>query len=230
MRRRRGHCNMSGGKAWSALALRPFGRLDGARTMTEPRCIRLSPEDNVVVAVDQIGPGISAAGVTARERVPRGHKMAVAPIARRRAGAQIRPDHRLCVEATIAPGDWVHEHNVGLHDFARDYRFAEDARNDEMLPPEPRATFEGYVRAERQDRHAQLYRHPHLGELLGLGREVHRRGGQPLGHARRLSRDRRRGAVRARHRLRHGGLRRRLRRAAPHAMGLCHPSQSGRRR
>jgi altronate hydrolase len=35
----------------------------------------------------------------------------------------------------IAPGEWVHEHNVVLHDFARDYRFAEDAKNDEVLPP-----------------------------------------------------------------------------------------------
>ena len=46
----------------------------------------------------------------------------------------------------IAPGDWVHEHNVALHDFARDYRFAEGARNDEILPPELRATFQGYLR------------------------------------------------------------------------------------
>ena len=46
----------------------------------------------------------------------------------------------------IAPGDWVHEHNVGMHDFARDYQFAEGAKNDEMLPPELRATFEGYLR------------------------------------------------------------------------------------
>ena len=33
-----------------------------------------------------------------------------------------------------------------LHDFARDYRFAEGAKNDEILPPEQRATFEGYLR------------------------------------------------------------------------------------
>jgi altronate hydrolase len=48
--------------------------------MNAPRTIRLSPEDNVVVAVDQIAAGAAAAGVTARERVPRGHKMAVAAI------------------------------------------------------------------------------------------------------------------------------------------------------
>src|SRR5262245_66474883 len=48
--------------------------------MSTPRTIRLSPEDNVVVAVDQIAPGAVVAGVTARERVPRGHKMALAGI------------------------------------------------------------------------------------------------------------------------------------------------------
>ena len=48
--------------------------------MSTPRTIRLSPEDNVVVAVDQIPADAVAAGVTARERVPRGHKMAIAAI------------------------------------------------------------------------------------------------------------------------------------------------------
>ena len=48
--------------------------------MSTPRTIRLSPEDNVVVAVDQITADVAAAGVTARERVPRGHKMAISPV------------------------------------------------------------------------------------------------------------------------------------------------------
>src|SRR4051794_1325426 len=115
------------------------------RSMPTPRTIRLSPEDNVVVAVDAIAQGATAAGLTARVRVPRGHKMAVAPI---RPDEPVRKYGQIIGFATkhIAPGDWVHEHNVGLHDFARDYRFAEDARNDEVLPPELRATFEGYVR------------------------------------------------------------------------------------
>ena len=57
--------------------------------MGAPRAICLSPEDNVVVAVDQIGPGATVANVTARERVPRGHKMAAVPIP---DGAPVRPD------------------------------------------------------------------------------------------------------------------------------------------
>ena len=48
--------------------------------MSTPRTIRLAPDDNVVIAVDQIAPGAVIAGHTASERVPRGHKMAVAAI------------------------------------------------------------------------------------------------------------------------------------------------------
>src|SRR5664279_1741797 len=113
--------------------------------MGTPRTIRLSPADNVVVAVDQITSGADISGVIARERVPRGHKMAVTAI---REGEPVRKYGQTIGFASkaISSGDWVHEHNVGLHDFARDYHFAEGAKNDEILPPELRATFEGYLR------------------------------------------------------------------------------------
>jgi len=109
------------------------------------RTIRLSPTDNVVVAVDQITPGAVAAGITARERVPRGHKMAVTAI---RTGEPVYKYGQTIGFASkaIEAGDWVHEHNVVLHEFARDYQFAQGAKNDEILPPEQRATFEGYRR------------------------------------------------------------------------------------
>ncbi len=113
--------------------------------MAELRTIRLSPEDNVVIAVDQIAPGAAAAGQTASERIPRGHKMAIAAI---REGEPVRKYGQIIGFASrpITPGQWVHEHNVAMRDFARDYRFCEDARNDEVLPVELRATFEGYLR------------------------------------------------------------------------------------
>jgi len=114
--------------------------------VTSPRTIRLSPDDNVVVAVDPIAPGGDIAGLPARDRVPRGHKMAVVAIAE---SAPVRKYGQVIgfASKSIAPGEWVHEHNVTLHDFARDYRFSAEAKNDEVLPPELRATFEGYVRA-----------------------------------------------------------------------------------
>jgi altronate hydrolase len=113
--------------------------------MTTPRTLRLSPIDNVVVAIDQIAAGDTAAGTVAQDRVPRGHKMAIAPIA---PNEPVRKYGQIIgfTSKAILSGQWVHEHNVSMQDFARDYRFAEDAKNDEVLPIEQRATFEGYVR------------------------------------------------------------------------------------
>jgi altronate hydrolase len=106
--------------------------------MTAPRIIRLSADDNVIVAVDPIMPGAGVAGLIARERVPRGHKMAVAAIG---ANEPVRKYGQIIGFASrpIAPGEWVHEHNVTLHAFAREYRFSEAAKNDEVLPPELRS-------------------------------------------------------------------------------------------
>src|SRR2546423_2759770 len=113
--------------------------------MSTPRTVRLSPNDNVVVAVDPIPEGAAAAGVTAPARLVAGHKRAVAPIEQ---GEPVRKYDQIIGFATqsVAPGEWVHTQNVEMHDFARDYRFAEGARNDEMLPRELREAFEGYLR------------------------------------------------------------------------------------
>ncbi len=113
--------------------------------MDQPRFVRLSASDNVIVAIDQIQPGTIISGATASARIPRGHKMAV---------AVIQPNEPVLkygqvigfASTAINPGDWVHEKNVVMHDFARDYRHAEAAKNDEILPPELRATFQGYLR------------------------------------------------------------------------------------
>src|SRR5918993_194235 len=110
-----------------------------------PRTVRLHADDNVAIAIDLVQAGDTAAGLTARERILRGHKMAVVPI---REGEPIRKFSQIIgfAKAHIAPGEWVHEHNVGLHEFERDYRFAEDARDDGLLPENLRVTFEGYRR------------------------------------------------------------------------------------
>jgi altronate hydrolase len=86
----------------------------------EPRTIRLNAADNIVVAVDNVEKGARASGVVASARVPRGHKMAIQPIAQ---SEPIRKFGQIIgfAKAPIAPGDWVHEHNVEMHDFARDY-------------------------------------------------------------------------------------------------------------
>ncbi|WP_210485761.1 UxaA family hydrolase [Microvirga antarctica] len=111
-----------------------------------PRTVRLHDRDNLVVAVDPIDPGARVNGVSAAARIPRGHKMAIAPIAE---GEPILKFGQIIgfAATAIGPGDWLHEHNVVLHDFARDYRFAEAAEPESILPVAEQATFEGFRRA-----------------------------------------------------------------------------------
>ncbi|GGF66284.1 galactarate dehydratase [Azorhizobium oxalatiphilum] len=111
-----------------------------------PRVLHLSAADNVAVALDALSPGVRAGGVVLAERIPRGHKFALAPILE---GAPILKFGQIIGFAAgpIAPGAHVHEHNVVLHDFARDYAFAVDARDDGLLPEAERATFQGYRRS-----------------------------------------------------------------------------------
>jgi altronate hydrolase len=115
--------------------------------MSSPRALRLNAEDNVVIAVDEIRVGDQPNNApSALARVPKGHKMASAPI---ESGAPILKFGQIIGFASkpIAAGEWVHEHNVTMRDFARDYRFGEAARQDALLPIDEQATFQGYRRA-----------------------------------------------------------------------------------
>jgi altronate hydrolase len=111
------------------------------------RTLRLQPQDNVVVAVDVLEPGKpNGAGIDPLARVPKGHKMATVAL---QPGAPIIKFGQIIGFASraIAPGEWVHEQNVEMHDFARDYHFAEAARSEIILPVEQQATFQGFRRA-----------------------------------------------------------------------------------
>ncbi|HEX4768203.1 MAG TPA: altronate dehydratase family protein [Lichenihabitans sp.] len=120
----------------------PVGGNSSARTL------RLQPQDNVVVAVDVLDLGKpTSAGIVPTARVPKGHKMASVPIA---LGAPVLKFGQIIGFATqpIAPGDWVHEHNMAMgQDFDRDYQFAQGARAEEVLPLDQQATFQGFRRA-----------------------------------------------------------------------------------
>jgi altronate hydrolase len=114
--------------------------------MNPSRTIRLHRSDNVLVAVDALEPGIAKDGVVVVKRVPKGHKMAAQPIG---TGAPVVKFGQIIGFAScdIAPGEWVHEHNVEMQAFARDYRFGEDARDEPLLPPEARASIQAFRRA-----------------------------------------------------------------------------------
>jgi altronate hydrolase len=110
------------------------------------RTLRLGSEDNVVVAAEKIEKESPvAAGLTTRQRIPFGHKIAAQPIA---TGEPIIKFGQIIgfASSPIEAGNWVHEHNVEMHDFERDYQFAMAARPENVLPLEEQATFEGYRR------------------------------------------------------------------------------------
>ena len=92
---------------------------------TVARTLRLSDEDNVVVATERTEPGATVAdGITARQRIPFGHKVAIRPIAQGDAVVKFGQIIGFASQP-IAPGDWVHEHNCYMGPehgaFERDY-------------------------------------------------------------------------------------------------------------
>ena len=110
-----------------------------------PRTLNLNPKDNVIIAVDAVPQGTTARGVTAAARIPKGHKMAAGKIAK---GQPVLKFGQIIGFASedIQPGAHIHTHNCSFAAFERDYAFAQDAKNEEILPAEKRATFEGYRR------------------------------------------------------------------------------------
>ncbi len=111
-----------------------------------PRTLRLNAKDNIIVAIDPVMPEVTVQGITATARIMRGHKMAAQTIAK---GQPVLKFGQIIGFATedIAPGAHVHTHNCSFAEFERDYAFAQDAREEQLLPPEARATFQGYRRA-----------------------------------------------------------------------------------
>ena len=117
-----------------------------ATTGSEPRTLSLNPKDNVIVAVDAVPQGLTARGIRAGNRIPRGHKMAACLVPN---GAPVVKFGQIIGFATedIPPGSHVHTHNCTFAAFDRDYAFCQDARPETILPVEQQATFEGYRRA-----------------------------------------------------------------------------------
>jgi altronate hydrolase len=117
--------------------------------MTSPRTLRLHDADNVVVAIDAIAAGtVLPSGLLVTERVPKGHKLSTTGIGQ---GQPVRKFGQIIGFAgrDIPPGCWVHEHNVAIQDFERDYAFAQEVRDDQRLRDgELPAHFQGFHRAD----------------------------------------------------------------------------------
>src|SRR5690606_30395275 len=114
----------------------------------------LNGADNVAVALATLEVGADTAQqIKVRQRVPKGHKFALMPLA---AGEPVVKFGQIIGFASkpIEAGDWVHEHNCGIGQehgaFERDYAFCEGVIPVDFVPQAERATFEGYLRPNGQ--------------------------------------------------------------------------------
>lgn len=113
--------------------------------------IRLNPTDDVVVLKRAAKSGedviCEGARVAARRDTMPGHKIALRALA---AGAPVKKYGQIIgfARSDIAPGDWIHTHNLELKDFAREYAFGVDAKPINYVAPEKVRTFQGFVRPD----------------------------------------------------------------------------------
>ena len=113
--------------------------------------IFLHPADNVCVATRDLPAGaVVAAGGTSVELcepVRLGHKIALAAIP---AGQQVVKYGQIIgfTTADVAPGAWIHTHNLTAGQFARDYAAASEIPPDQ--PPLTGLTFLGFKRPDRK--------------------------------------------------------------------------------
>lgn len=100
--------------------------------------------DDVAVARRPLRAGDRAAGVAARQDIPRGHKLALRDLP---PGSPVRKYGQVIgfASAPIAAGDHVHVHNVEARDFDRE---PGSGTAPEPLAPAPPRTFMGYRRAD----------------------------------------------------------------------------------
>lgn len=118
--------------------------------MSTTTSIQLSENDNVAVVLANVAKGedVPPVNLTAREAIPRGHKLAIAPI---KPGDAVVKYGQIIGFASvhIAPGSHVHTHNVSIGEsFERDYAFGERATETLMVPEAKRATFQGHRRED----------------------------------------------------------------------------------
>lgn len=75
------------------------------------KTLHIQPNDNVIVALEPLYAGETAAGITLLEDIPSGHKFACLSIA---AGQPVIKYGQPIGHATVSiqPGQWVHSHNL----------------------------------------------------------------------------------------------------------------------
>jgi altronate hydrolase len=113
--------------------------------------IRLDRRDPLAIAKEELLPGVIVTAdlpglpfdqLTINQKIPAGHKFALCSLAR---GAEIlRYGCRIGVaSAAIAPGDWIHTHNLDVGDLARNFAIQTVAAGGP--PAATNLFFQGYV-------------------------------------------------------------------------------------
>lgn len=107
--------------------------------------LMLHPDDNVGIAMRDLGAGTRTGGRTIAENIPAGHKVALEPIA---AGQSVlRYGQRIgAATRAIAEGGWVHTHNLAAGAMKRDFLMRVAAETRERRGDAP--VFQGFPRAD----------------------------------------------------------------------------------
>jgi altronate hydrolase len=110
-----------------------------------PDLIHIHPRDNVAVALRNIPAGTEFLGVTAREDIPQGHKMALQPI--RQQDQVVKYGFSIGhATADIFPGSWVHTQNMKTNLSGEiEYTYHPNIAH---LAPIPVKTFRGFRRGD----------------------------------------------------------------------------------
>ncbi len=109
--------------------------------------VKLSPDDNVVIALRELQAGEQPNDVPVPlvSQISRGHKIAVAPISK---GQNVIRYGQIIGQAKsdIAPGEHIHVHNLGMGAHQQDYAYA--SANSALPAIAEERTFLGYHRAD----------------------------------------------------------------------------------
>ncbi len=109
--------------------------------------VRLDSSDNVVTLTADVGVDQELAGVMTQEKIPRGHKIAIADIS---AGDAVRKYAQVIGYAKndIKTGQHVHTHNLEFRAVDANYEFATDLRHPTPVVAGKGDSFQGYRRTD----------------------------------------------------------------------------------
>ena len=115
------------------------------------KAIVLRPGDGVAVCKTALPAGTvleyEGKSIETRGAIPVGHKIALKAV---KSGDPMHKYGQVIGFATqeIAPGDWVHTHNMGMGEVKFDYEYATEVPPVDFVPPERMRTFMGYKRPD----------------------------------------------------------------------------------